>query len=154
MRVIRANIGGISHRSNRLLLAHASFITRFRNSRLRLNHAQMCRLPSCAGQRRRRLIWGNQAGCLQQAPNFGSEKIANPCGGKIACQQFHWRWRLPFSLLVGQLAARWRAKSRHPPPTLDGDLGFAAFTSPCPGAATPRVLPRGGRRFIRQVHHH
>jgi hypothetical protein len=37
----------------------------FRNSRLRLDQAQMCRLPVSAGQQRRRLSWGNEAGHLQ-----------------------------------------------------------------------------------------
>jgi hypothetical protein len=134
-------------------ILRASRFNRFRDSRLRLDHAQMCRLPMSAGWKWQRLSWLNEPGRHQHVPNFRSYEIPNLHGGKIACQQFHWCRPLPFSLLVGQLAARWRAKSGHPPPTLDVDLGFAAFASPCPGAATPGVLRRGDRCFIRQVHH-
>jgi hypothetical protein len=106
----------------------------------RLDYAQMRRLLACFGRQRRRLIWGNKACRLQQAPNFGSYEISNFRGSKIVCQQFHWCWPLPFSLLVGQLTARWRAKSWHSPTPLNLDLGFAALASRRPGALPREVL--------------
>jgi hypothetical protein len=51
----------------------------------RLDYTQR-RLAACFGRKRRRLIWGNKTGRLQQTPNLRSYEISNPNGGKIPCQ--------------------------------------------------------------------